>query len=244
MLIHPLPSHGQLKPYGLLVHTTGDGIPRKIINPNTGLTDVFDAVGATVDTYTGMQEGPHYAIVPDGTLIKFRAPDTVAWHAATDAAQRRNFLDGSWEKDLNRIPSDVINWWKMRWPGVKSPQHLFPGPKPNGAYVGVELVPCGHYQRATFVPSLGTPATPKGRYTAQQYAQLALLALALADAYAWPPGWEATGRLAGHEDVNPYTRPGWDPGAYKGWWSWSLFKGILTTLQSSLNIRSRKEIAL
>lgn len=242
MILHPLPSHGVLRPYGLLVHTTGDGIPAKIISSGDNSVDVTKAV------YGNMSEGPHYAIVPDGTLIKFRSPATLSYHAKTEASQRRSFLDGSWEKDLNRIPPDLVSWWKRRWqggtPSYKSPQHMYPGSTPNKAYVGVELIPCGHYQKVTWTASLGTPATPKGRYTAAQYTRLGLLALSLQHAFNFPDGWESTGRLCGHEDVNPYTRPGWDPGAYRCWFSWQLFKGILTTLQSGLTINSVKELAL
>jgi hypothetical protein len=223
MITHPLPSRGELRPFGLLLHTTGDGLAKKCL--------AEDAVKATCETYAGMKEGPHYAVVPDGRLIKFRSPDTVSWHAGVSAHDRASYLNGSWESD-GKIPSAVIKWWKLRWLGKKSPQHLYPERSPNASYVGIEMIPCGVYNKNTWDAVLGTPATPTGRYTAEQYMQVALLATALAKAYNWPDGWAEGPRLLGHEDVNPYTRPGWDPGAYHGWFSWSLMRGLIRGLMA------------
>lgn len=218
MINHPLPTHGTLVPYGLLVHTTGDGLAAKCLASG-------DPVKTTIDTYAAMNEGPHYAIVPDGTTICFADPTAVRWHAAVSAADRASFLSGDWTQ---RVPAGVASWWALRWPGVKSPQHLYPAKSPNFSYVGVELIPCGVYQGNQWEPVMGTPATSRGRYSAEQYMAVALLAQKLHKEHAVNV-LDPKCMLA-HEDVNPVTRPGWDVGAYHGWWSWSLFRGMLKTL--------------
>lgn len=228
MIEHSLLHHGDLTPFGIMVHSTGDGIPARILKeniaPEQAAIDVYSSMAAADGT------GPHYCIVPNGQIIKFREPNTHAWHAAVSSTQRADFLSAQWESDPNRISAALVAWWKLRWQGVRSPQHLYPAVSPNQSYIGVELVPCGSYSGNSWQPLLGTPATPKGRYTAQQYTSAALLALALGTKYAFPAGWFEGQRMVGHEDVNPYTRPGWDPGSFNGWFSWSIFRGICRSL--------------
>lgn len=228
MIKHPLSGHGQLTVYGVCLHTTGDGIPAAIVKNST------DPVKETIDTYAKMAAnngvGPHYAITPDGQLIKFRDHAEVAWHAGTSASERQAFLSGTWEDGV-RCPKAVSDWWKLRWGAqYKSPQHLFPSRSPNADYIGIELVPCGTYSGNIWQPLLGVPSTPKGRYTGQQYQTAALLTMSLARAYNLTDDFWNTGRLVGHEDINPLTRPGWDVGAFNGWWSWSLFRDMLKSL--------------
>lgn len=226
---HPLSGHGELVPWGILVHSTGDGIPKIVVDSGK------DAVQVTCDVYQGMADrdgvGPHYAIVPDGRIIEFRAPNETAYHAATSASEREAFLNGSWATS-NKLDQALVQWWKLRWPKYKSPQHLYPSKSPNGSYIGVELVPCGTYSANSWQPVLAMPATPKGRYTARQYQALALLGSHLAGAYSWPDSWWETPRLAGHCDVNLFSRPGWDPGAYRGWFSWLLLRGMIEVLDT------------
>ena len=223
MISHPLPTHGVLNPYGLLIHSVGDGLAVKCLKSG-------DPVASTIETYAAMKEGPHYAIVPDGTIIRFANHLEVRYHAATSPADRASFLDGSWETSA-KVPKGVVDWWKLRWPGVKSPQHLYPGKTPNQAYIGIELIPCGVYQGNSWEPVMGTPATPRGRFTGQQYGALAVLALML-HAQLGIDIFEPR-RMLGHEDVNPITRPGWDPGSYHGWFSWSLFRGIFKGMKEN-----------
>lgn len=233
----PLPAHGELNPYGILVHSTGSGIPTKAHK------DKLDIFNVTVDVYTSMAGadgvGPHFAIVPDGRLIQFRDTNEKAWHAGITAEQRRNYLSGAWESDYNRYSitngKDLVSWWKLRWPGYTSPQHLYPGKGPNDSYIGVELVPCGVYENKKWQPLFGFGATPQGRFTPVQYMTLALLCEFNARRYSWPEDWEQTGRLVGHEDVSPYTRPGWDPGAYQGWFDWGLLRGMIQGIQMFVN---------
>lgn len=223
----PLAGHGELIPFGVCIHSTGSGIPEKATKQNIGILD------ATISTYKGMAAadgvGPHYAIVPDGTLIQFRAENEVAYHAATSLAERNSYLSGHWDTD-NRLAANVVSWWKLRWPNFKSPQHLYPTKSPNFSYIGIELVPCGSHMQNSWTPAFGIPATPVGRYTAQQYQRLAILVTDIGKAWHFPDGWHRSNRLVGHEDVNPITRPGWDPGAMLGHFSWSLLLGMLDIL--------------
>jgi N-acetyl-anhydromuramyl-L-alanine amidase AmpD len=144
----------------------------------------------------------------------------MAWHASTSVEERRHYIQGTWKDQAaykhwavvdaynqNKIPQ-LVRWWQERWPGKMSPQHLYPGKSPNASYVGVELVPC-----------LPTDIAIKG-FTVAQYAKLAKLAVGIATRHKFPDAWYNTARLAGHEDVNPMTRPGWDPGDYVGKFSW------------------------
>jgi N-acetyl-anhydromuramyl-L-alanine amidase AmpD len=228
-----MPGHGTIKPYGLLVHSTGDGIPAKAIKEKRSVAEVTEAVYRSMGLADGL--GPHYAICPDGTLLQFREENIKAWHAGVSAAERNAFLTGTWDES-NRLDRRVVEWWKLRWPAHKSPSHLYPSKSPNDDYIGVELVPCGVYQKNDWIPALGAPVNPKGRYTAQQYMRLAELAVGLGSRWTWAtaenPSWWRTSRLVGHCDVNPLTRQGWDPGAFHGWFSWSLLQGMLDVLHA------------
>jgi N-acetyl-anhydromuramyl-L-alanine amidase AmpD len=226
MVNHPLPSHGEMVPYGLMVHTTGDGLAQKCIDN--------DPIQVAIDVYSKMKEGAHYCIAPDGRVVKFRNPNSVTWHAGVSVSDRAAYLSGEWETN-GRTPKAIVDWWKVKWTGKRSPQHLYPTKSPNACYVGIELIPCGVYQSgSSWTPLLGTPATPKGRYTAAQYTMLARLAVLLAERFDWPTGWETTSRLVGHSDVDPKDRPGWDPGEYNGWFSFSLLRGMISGLQSEV----------
>lgn len=217
-----LPSHGPLAPFGLLLHSTGNGLADKCLAEQDHKLHIQTAV----EVYSKLNVGPHYVIAPGGQIAELRKPNTIAYHAGVSAADRAAYLDGSWETN-GRTPGKVVNWWKLNHPGVKSPQHLYPTKSPNESYVGVELVPCGTYTGNTWAPTLGTPATSKGRYTAEQYITAVWLGLQLAGKFAWPASWWEGSRLVGHEDIDPKDRPGWDPGAYNGWFSWSLFRGLM-----------------
>lgn len=230
MLQRPLPGHGALNPYGVLVHTTGDGLARKCLD-DAGARDHLEIAA---EVYGNMKEGPHYCIAPSGAVVQFRQPTEIAYHAAVSEPDRAAYLSGAWELN-GRTPKAIVDWWKLQWPGFKSPQHLYPAKSPNQSYIGVELIPCGVYQRNTWTPIMGTPATPKSRFTAEQYTTLAALCSVLGREHSWPVGWWNTPRLAGHEDVDPKDRPGWDVGVYHGWFSRSLLRGMVSVLSGEVN---------
>ncbi len=228
---HTLPNHGVWKtaPHGICIHNPGPSIPDKIAHDGVEATEAAIAVYSKMAAQDGT--GPHYVVLPAGEVVQLRDAGVIAWHAGLSSEHRANYLDGTWEQDYNRLPKSIVQWWKMRHPGIKSPAHLYPGKSQNEAYVGIEVVSCGVYSKNTWEPVLGTPVTAQGRYTAQQYTTLALLCLSIGKRFAFPSEWyTVSGRLVGHEDINPYTRPGWDPGAFRGWWSWSTLVGVMKGL--------------
>jgi hypothetical protein len=231
-----LPGHGELLPWGVLFHTTGNGIPAKAV------AESIHVLEAAVRVYTAMREGPHLIVPPCGRVLQVRNFESVAWHAGVSEAQRLLFLHEPIER-WGLLPPG-LEWWRKRWPGVKSPQHLYPTSSPNLAYLGVEMVPCGVIKGGQFVPLWGKPAHPGARFTLAQYVAAAELTLEL-DArydlldlqtisYTGPSSlgtYPLGARVCGHEDVNPVTRPGWDPGSLTGAWSWDTFNEVLTTLE-------------
>ena len=221
---HPLLAHGARKPWGVMLHTTGGGLPDKA--HHEGLSPLETAR----KVYGGMREGPHYVIAPDGAVERYRADDQIAYHCGVSPVDRRDFLTGHWEA---RVGRGVVGWWRARWPGVLSPQHLYPSTSPNSDYIGVELIPCLAQTKGnggSLKPVFGTPiGGERGRFTGAQYVAAALLTLQLCEAYSIP--MRRRGRVVGHEDINPITRPGWDPGDMQGYWSWNTFWGIVDGLE-------------
>lgn len=171
--------------------------------------------------------GPHAVIDPYGEVAVYAPFDVVRHHVGVSADQRRSFLDGNWVNDRNRIPLAVVDWWQQRWPGIKSPSHLYPSKSPNTDYVGVELIPAGTYVKDRgWVWHWGTrPGFDKQRFSVEQYVALAGLLRASAENYNLDLA--KPGVVLGHEDLNPYTRPGWDPGDKLQTFSWSLLGGLL-----------------
>lgn len=212
-----LPSYGPMKPWGVCLHTTGDGVPREAESRSEPLMD------SAVRIYTNMKEGPHFVIDPEGNVKQLRAIDTVAYHCGISTPDRRDYLSGAWE---SKVDAKIVAWWKARWPGRKSPQHLFPSRSPNLDFIGIEHIPCGTYQT---IPGLTTgswrpirnykPAYPGSRFTAEQYIASTKLVR------TFEPVVQT--HVVGHEDINPKGRPGWDPGDYHGWWSWPLYEALL-----------------
>jgi N-acetyl-anhydromuramyl-L-alanine amidase AmpD len=212
--------------FGIAVHTTGDGIPAKA--HSTGKTHLEVAHS----TYAAMgMVGPHYVIDPFGEVAQYAPADVVRFHSGVSADERRSFLDGHWAEDANRIPREVVAWWKARWPTKKSPSHLYPSTSPNKDYVGIELIPAGRYvkDRGWVFEHGSKPGFDAQRFSVEQYYALAGLCNRLAEQY----GLDLTkaGVLVGHEDLNPYQRPGWDPGDKLKAFSWSLLNGLLRLVQ-------------
>jgi N-acetyl-anhydromuramyl-L-alanine amidase AmpD len=217
--------------YGICVHTTGSGIPNAVAKSGKPHLEVAR------ETYLSMGlVGPHYVIDPYGHVEQYADVGVVRYHVGVLAEHRRSFLDGHWLEDKNRIPADVVAWWQARWPGVKSPSHLYPSKSANKDYVGIELIPCGRYLT---MPGIikpqwrwehgSRPGFDFQRFSVEQYCALAKLCNSIAE----ENGLDLTKRgvLVGHEDVNPYTRPGWDPGSKIEAFSWNLLNGLLKHVQ-------------
>ena len=222
---HELPTAGKRTVFGICVHTTGDGVPAAV--ERTGMPHHTVALA----TYTAMESvGPHFVIDPFGYVAQYADPGLIRHHVGLEAEHRRSFLDGHWTEDANRISRDCVAWWQARWPQFRSPSHLYPSDRPNKDYIGIELIPAGTYVKNkgwTFQHG-SRPGFDKQRFSVEQYVALARLAQGLAEAY----GIDLTkrNRLLGHEDLNPYTRPGWDPGDARQFFSWELLSGIMGAL--------------
>lgn len=191
-----LPPRRQEVPFGVCVHSTGRGVPGKARKLRV------DPMRVALDVYLSpVGDCPHYVIDYDGKIAQVADERLRARHAGVPADERAAYLDGSW---VGRVAAVPLERWRRRWPGFKSPQHLYPTTSPNEAYLGIECIPLLE-PRSDDDPDL---------FTDSQYRALGAL---IADVETrW--GISCSGpRLVGHEDVEPLTRwtsrAGWDPGS-------------------------------
>ncbi len=199
--------------YGVALHTTGSGVVDKALKLGSTPFDIAVATYTKPDAYAA-----HYVVDYDGTIAQIGDEHEDLQHVGyiSDGVNfRQVFLSGEWEKQL---PDGLVQRWKQRWPGVKSPAHLFPGPAPNNVYVGVEMVPWD--SRITEY----APRAEGMRYTQAQHDAVADLCKDIAT--RWGISFQKTGSLACHEDLNPIQRSakgeGWDPGILRvsPWFDW------------------------
>ena len=198
----------RMKPWGLLVHTSGRGI---VARANK------ERVPAIVLALLWYQRksGVHYVVGWDGTVHQMLEDDRRGAHVGVSLIDRSRYLSGRWLRN-KVIKGRAVDLWRRRWKGYKSPQHLYPTQSPNSCYIGIEMVPLEEED-----PETGL------WFTDAQHAAVAALAEDLAERHDWPENWKETPRLLGHEDVSPLTRwdnqGGWDPGALRPRprWSWA-----------------------
>jgi len=188
----------RIKPWGLLIHTSGRGIVARAVKERV------PAIVLALAWYR-RKSGVHYLIGYDGTIYQMLEDDRRGAHVGVSALDRMRYLSGRW---LKRVKARAVELWRSRWKGYKSPQHLYPTKSPNSCYIGVEMVP------------LEEPDEDSGLwFTEAQHEAVAQLANDLAKRHGWPENWKETPRLVGHEDVSPLTRwdnqGGWDPGALR-----------------------------
>lgn len=202
------------KVYGLVVHTTGGGLPASAKDKR-----IYHTVRA-VDYYS-QSHGCHYVNgwrgVAGGDLLQV-ANEREQANGVGVGDQRRSIDQGRFEKDL---PAAVVGQWRARWPGVEHPLRLLPGTRTaNSCYVHVECVPCVFHHNKRLVTD-ATPMRPGLRFTQAQHEAVALLACDIARRNGWPlqETWWRSPRLLGHEDLTPYSRHdkvgGWDPGGMR-----------------------------
>lgn len=202
------------KVYGLVVHTTGGGLPSKA--KSKGIYHTAFAVG-----YYSQSHGCHYVNgwrgVTGGDLLQV-ANEREQANGVGVGDQRRSIDQGRFEKDL---PAPVVSQWRARWPGVEHPLKLLPGTRTaNSCYVHVECVPCVFHHGKQLVTD-AAPLRPGLRFTQAQHEAVALLACDIARRNGWPmqETWWRTARLLGHEDLTPFNRHdragGWDPGGMR-----------------------------
>jgi hypothetical protein len=202
--------------WGLLLHTSGRGIPTKA--RAQGKTPIAVAL----DVYTRSQDGrlhpytwggPSYILDLDGTIHQL-APDSIftAHAGGPDAATYRK---AGWERARgvglqgNRMAPAFSAAWHAQWDDfAQTPIKLCPHGDPNVDYVGVEMLPVG--------AGFGLPLRPGLLFTQASHDAIAAFARDFGRRHAFPPGWEFTPRFLGHEDVQPLqrgdARGGFDPG--------------------------------
>ena len=190
--------------FGVVAHTTGN-CQAEADRAKTSRLEWVLGYYQDPDSY-----GPHYVIDLDGAIYQVSDEHEKAAHVGFGEAHRQLFLSGKWRSMLAPV---TVNRWLERW-SLPSPAHLFPGPSVNDVYIGVEMLPIEPD------PVMGL------RYTGAQHKSLAMLCADIAERWGFPMGWWNTGRLVGHEDVNPFDRSnkggGWDPGALRKtpWFDW------------------------
>lgn len=203
----------QREAHGFLIHTTGSGVLDKA--HHTGKSPLEVALATYAASQAGSNGyrwgGPHYVGDHDGKLYQV-APDNVKTAHCGGRSEkfpngtRQHYIDGSW---LTLLPVKVAEQWRKRWLSVRHPYALFPSRDPNTDYVGLELIPIGNGFG-------GEPMAPGLRFTRAQHDAAIKLGVDLGVRHEWPAKWFSSGRLVGHEDVDPLNRSdtigGWDPG--------------------------------
>lgn len=197
----------RIQPWGMVVHTTGRGIVAKARRKLQSPSD--SDIGDYVVEYYRKRSIVHYCITWEGVIHQLMPDNWRGAHVGIGRErdwrgilrnERKRYLSGAWEKDINNDIS--VRRWRNRWPGWKSPQHMYPTKSPNACYIGVELVPLDD-----------------ATYTDDQYSALEVLLNDRAQAHHWPLYWKDSTRLVGHEDIDAYGRwdkhGGWDPGALR-----------------------------
>jgi hypothetical protein len=181
----------------LLIHSTGPGMSKYArIHELTNEETVARVYGNPGNSCA------HVCVLPDGARIRTTPYDLVAPHCGASSVQRQRMLDGSWRAWTS---DDAEEQWAKLWPGVKSPQHLFPTASANDSCEGLET-----WKGDAIDPETGT------RYTMAQYRSTAQWVVQRERAL----GFLADGvRLLTHEAVQPFERwddvGGHDPGVMR-----------------------------
>lgn len=246
---------GQIR--GLVVHTTGSGLPAKAQDRG-----VYHTVAA-VDYYS-KSHGCHYVCGwqghKGGDLLQLANEQERANGVgyATKGTQYKNGKKTSSQTStsasikagrfLKDIPSNLAKWWQERWPDYKHSQEFFAGTSANSAYAHVEMIPCVF--RGTLangkkglVPG-AKPLRKALKFTQAQHEAIAALALdiALRNGFSEEEEWWLTPRLVGHEDLTPISRctssGGWDPGYLRAepYFDWDYVYEIIARNDRSLRI--------
>jgi hypothetical protein len=227
--------------FGLVVHTTGSGLPDKAAKAGQ-----YPTVRA--ERYYSQSHGCHYVNGyrghEGGDLIQMAHEGEQANGVGTtenkkkkQKGQKQSVLgrySGNWKTDL---PASLVKRWQNRWPGYSNPLDLLPMIRTcNAAYIHMEMPPLTkHWIKRGYEPAF------RGSYfTLAQHHTVAALALDLARRKDWGWEWWRTPHLVGHEDLTPLSRHirsgGWDPGflmASKRF-DWQLVLDHLKTIDSEI----------
>ena len=229
------------KVHGLVVHTTGAGLPSKALDRDQDITD--RAKKHYLNTH-----GTHYLNTYDGSVFQ-----------VANEIMRAN---GVGMKEQEGIVKDVIMWetksfknddaeaiWYMRWFFNKSPLDLFPGTSANACYVHMEMPPCIFWHNNK-LHTVAEPMREGLRFTKAQHDSVVRMSVDIADRNKLSMGWQFSGSLVGHEDLSPVSRVvksgGYDPGALRKnpWFDWDyVYKGIQKLNDAKLASELELEIA-
>jgi N-acetyl-anhydromuramyl-L-alanine amidase AmpD len=187
--------------FGVMFHTTGRGVLDRAkewgLSPLKAAEQIYTRKGASF---------AHYILGQDGTLLQVADELEHAAHTGIPRAQREQYMSGAWTQ---AVKATTLQKWQKRWPGFKSPSHLYPTTSPNSCYIGVEFIPDNNAE-----------------FSAAQYAASAALVVDIATRHKFLAEMRnkllenlASPRLVGHEDIEPLERwnkmGGWDPGALR-----------------------------
>lgn len=206
------------KVYGLVVHTTGSGVPRRAadegIEPSAWAVRYYKRSRGChyVNGWNGIDGGDLFQVANENVQARGVG---VTNKSQPKKDQRRSISRGRFEKDL---PAVLVRLWKERWPGKKNSLELLPGTKTaNSCYIHMECPPCVYWYNGKKVTG-EPPMKPGLRFTKAQHDSVARMAVDIARRNGWPmeEKWWRTPRLLGHEDLTPISRHnksgGWDPG--------------------------------
>lgn len=198
--------------FGITMHTTGSGVPRKA-------SGVVGTIKEALRHYTA-NGSAHYVIGWDGTIARAIADEArYGNHAglAGDSDAGRKYAGGGWE---GRVSQAGARMWHERWAptGRKTPDQLLPPgrtrPHVNKVWLGIEMIPVTDGK--TF---WAKPMREGLRFTKEQHDAARALINDIASRHNFPAGWNSKGspRLIGHSDIHPIGRdnaslPLWDPG--------------------------------
>jgi len=229
--------------YGIVNHTTGQGLPDKAMKEG-----VYPTVRAQryysgshgchyINGYRGHEGGDLIQMAHEGEQANGVGTTEQRKGGEIQKGQKQSVLgkySGNWKTDL---PASLVKRWQNRWPGYSNPLDLLPGITTcNPAYVHVENIPLTTY----WIKQGFEPAFKGSYYTMAQYRTVAALALDLARRKKWEWEWWRTPRLLGHSDITPISRHittgGWDPGALMATprFSWQLVLDHLKTIDSEI----------
>jgi len=222
--------------HGLIVHTTGSGLPERA--HKRGLYPTV--IGAD---YYFKQGGPHYLCGwrghEGGDLLQIANEHVQANGVGTSDQRKAERSD--WRKAINLTTKKpmsraVLKQWDLRHPDAKDPRALLPGTKTvNSCFIQVEMIPCIFWVNGK--KRIGAVPMRDGlKFTEAQHDTIAFLACDIARRLDWPEGWHLGTRLMGHEDVTPISRTdrsgGWDPGGMrsKPFFDWGYVYSVIEEL--------------
>jgi hypothetical protein len=230
-------------PVAVVVHTTGPGPGRRATDSGQELwrrkhsIRFGDALHAAGVIYTEIMEpGPHYVIGQDGRILQFVPESYAAWHVG-GAGSRPYFT-----RPDTCLGASQFDWWRKRWPAMKTPRDLAGGhlwdpadehlPWVDRLRAGMPLGSCN-------INTIGIEVVPQthnaqGPWREPAWESLVRLVLDICQRHQIPVVKEC---VISHSDAHPLARTNalgrpWDPGIAQ--WSWDRFATIARTFSTQV----------